>query len=74
MVWSLDGKFIFSANSQGDIEKLLMSKERSQTISIPESLENFKGTLFYLILFYFIFINTLHSYITSLFILFCFYN
>ncbi|ORY59396.1 hypothetical protein LY90DRAFT_247032 [Neocallimastix californiae] len=42
MAWSLDGEFIFTCNNQGEIEKLSMSKEKSQTIALPASLENFK--------------------------------
>jgi len=42
MIWSLDGEFIFSGNSQGTIEKLSMTKEKKQTIELPESLADYK--------------------------------
>ena len=47
MAWSLDGEFIFTCNNQGEIEKLSMSKEKSQTIALPASLENFKSILLF---------------------------
>jgi len=43
VVWSLDGEFIFSGNSQGVIEKLSMTKEKKQTIELPESLNDNKS-------------------------------
>jgi len=45
VIWSLDGNFIFSGNSQGAIEKLSMTKEKKTIIELPESLVDFKGKI-----------------------------
>lgn len=57
VAWNLDGESVFTCNGMGEIEKLSISKEKLQTIPLPDSLDSYKGNIYIIYKYYLKIIN-----------------